>query len=464
MKKIFSLLALLIIINSSFSQTHINGTVKLDIEKGYIHCEFTLSNLPKINNYKILLNHGMNIKYFKNTKDQLISYDGYYGGEMKGEALEYYFIDNESKKSGLETNFKIEYSGAFPVYKDELNGFDFKGYIAINEKTIRATEQSKWYPVLYDVDNDKLIDSYTYEITVITSNSKSVFINGSQPKKGIKSIFESKKPVPLLLFAGEYDFRNIDENYLINVDVKEDVSKQIFENIDFIKSYYKNLLEIDFEDKIYIINHKAVKGFKKNASWGFNTYPAFGFSNLDFNNLLAENKKFKENYYKFFAHELAHNYFGNNVNSGNLSWFWLESTAEYLSLVALENYTNKKNIDEYYEYYCKSIEKKNFIPLNYITKNEQINSDYRYILGPLIFKSFEITFGKEKTIKVLTSLLELSKTETLTINSWEKSSIKNGISKKSFLSFKKTFLSSKKFKKNNIHLIRKTTANTVYKT
>lgn len=458
MKKISSLLIFLYFINISFSQSHISGTVTLDIEKGYMQCEFTLSNLPKLKNYKILLNHGMNIKYFKNNEGQLISYDGYYGGKMNGEGLEYYFVNNQNTKTNLEPIFKIEYSGAFPVYKDDLNGFDFKGYIAINEKTIRATEQSKWYPILYDVDNDKLIDNYTYEISVITTKSRSVFLNGTQPKKGISSAFSSTKPVPLFLFAGDYDFRSINGNYLINTDVTEDVSIKIFENIDSIKLYYKNLLDIDFKDKIYIINHNAVKDLK-NDDWGFNTYPAFGFSNLNFNDLLTKENKFKENRYKFFAHELAHNYFGTNVNSGNLSWFWLEGTAEYLSLVALESYTNKKNIDEYYEYYCKSIENKNFIPLDNISKKEQINSDYRYILGPLIFKSFEISFGKDKTIKTLKSLLEMSKNQTLTISTWEQSAIENGISKKSFKTFKKTFLSSKQFKKNNINLIRKTTAN-----
>lgn len=458
MKKITFFLVFIFCINASFSQSHISGTVTLDIEKGYINCDFTLSNLPELNNYKILLNHGMNIKHFKDVNDSLISYKGYSDGKTNGEGLEYYFVNNKEEKTNLKSNFKIEYSGAFPVYKNSFNKFDFKGYIAVNNKTLRATEQTKWYPILYDEGNDKLLDNYTYEITVITTKPKSSFINGTKPEKGIKNTFSSTKPVPLFLFVGDYDFINVDGNYLINTEVTKDVSKKLFNNIADIKKYYEKLFNIDFKDKIYIINHKAVKDLK-DSDWGFNTYPSFGFSNLDFNDLLTKDAKFKTHRYKFFAHEFAHNYFGSNVNSGVLSWFWLESTAEYLSLVALEDFTNSENVNGYYEYYLSAIEKKEVIPLASITESNQIYFEYRYILGPLIYKAFEISFGKKKTIETLKSLIELSKTQTLSIDSWEQSAIKSGITIESFTNFKKVFLESEKFKQNIADLIRKTITN-----
>lgn len=132
-------------------------------------------------------------------------------------------------------------------------------------------------------------------------------------------------------------------------------------------------------------------------------------------------------------------------------------------MVALEYYTNAENVDEYYEYYSQAIEKRNFIPLSIIKESRQINSDYRYTLAPLLIKAFEISFGQEKTIATLKSLLEISKMQSLTIDSWEQAAIKSGISKKSFSGFKKTFLSSKKFKQNTIDLIRKTKVNKVSK-
>jgi hypothetical protein len=60
------------------------------------------------------------------------------------------------------------------VYTDKLSFIDFKGIIAFNGKTLRAAEQSKWYPVLYDAANDRLIEAYTYSITVNINNGQTV--------------------------------------------------------------------------------------------------------------------------------------------------------------------------------------------------------------------------------------------------------------------------------------------------
>jgi len=451
--KSIPIIAFLIITSFSFSQTHIKGNVTLDIEKGYIKCEFTLTNLPKLKKYKILLNHGMNIKYFKDD-DKLIPYKGYYDGKTQGEALEYELVDKNNVQIPLPEKVIIEYSGAFPVYKDSLNLFDFKGYIAVNNKTIRATEQTKWYPVIYDIENDKLIQDYTYDITFTNLKPISFFINNNAPKKGKKVHFISTKTAPLFIFLGDYNYINSNGNYLINTNVNTKTAHKFFSNLALIKNFYTQLFGFSFTDKTYIINFKAVKNMR-NSSWAFNVYPSFGFTNLDFDTLFTSKNVFKENKYKFFAHELAHNFFGNNVNSGKLSWFWLESTAEYLSLIALENYTSISNVTGYYEYYINSIENKTFIPLNDIDNKNQISGIYRYQYGTLILKSFELSFGKEKTILVLKTILKKSKLETLTILSWRDASLENGISNSEFTSFKNTFLSDKKAKKNTIKFIRK---------
>ncbi len=43
--------------------------------------------------------------------------------------------------------------------------------------------------------------------------------------------------------------------------------------------------------------------------------------------------------------------------------------------------------------------KKSFVPLNEITEKSQLNSLYRYTLGPLLLKCFEDTFGKKQNSK-----------------------------------------------------------------
>ena len=148
---------------------------------------------------------------------------------MKGEAIEYQF---ENIGNALPPKFKISYKGAFPVYIYKYNAFDFKGVIAINEKTLRASEQTKWYPVIYDIKNDRLINSYMYKLAIKITNGNTVFVNGSPPQKGDTLNFESVRPHPLLIFAGTYDFIESNGDYILNANITEDAAERVFENID----------------------------------------------------------------------------------------------------------------------------------------------------------------------------------------------------------------------------------------
>ena len=55
MKKI---LTLFIFLNTIFlyAQPKIHGNLYIDMENGLIECDFKISDLPNLNNYKILLN------------------------------------------------------------------------------------------------------------------------------------------------------------------------------------------------------------------------------------------------------------------------------------------------------------------------------------------------------------------------------------------------------------------------
>jgi len=159
MKKILLTLIFGIFYQYNFAQPHIEGEVEIDMKLGIIKCDLTLSQLPNLEAYSILLNKGMNIKYFRDVENNLIEYSGHYDGKSKGEAIKYNLLNIGDS---LPPKFKATYVGAFPVYIDEYNSFDYKGVIAFTEKTLRATEQTKWYPVIYDAQNDRLINSYTY--------------------------------------------------------------------------------------------------------------------------------------------------------------------------------------------------------------------------------------------------------------------------------------------------------------
>jgi hypothetical protein len=435
---------------NSMAQPKLKGKVIIDMENGLFDCTFSITDLPTVKNYKILLNKGMNVKYFKDDSGNLINYAGHYEGKMRGEAIEYYLIDNNDTKIEPHSIVNIAYVGAFPVYENEYNNFDYKGIIAFNGKTLRATEQTKWYPVIYDEDNDKLLDKYIYDITITlkSKNETTIFINGSEPKKLKHGQFISKKPFQPLLFIGNYDFVNKNGDYILNAEVSKETSNKIFENIEKIKNVLSTNLETEFSDPIFLVNHLPINQRNKGSSWGFNTYPTFAFAGLDFKELINNEGQFSNDNYKFFGHEFSHNYFGTTVMSGSLKWFWCESFAEYLSYNVVENLCGKEFLKKVLLEQAGHLDNRKFIPLTKISNAEQISELYRYILGPLMLKCFEDIFGRAKTNLVLKNLLEIAKIKTLTIDSWEESSIKSGILKADFDTFKNTYIDNENFSKN----------------
>ncbi len=444
-------ITVLITSNTISAQIHISGSVEIDMNSGLIICDLNLSNIPKIKEYHILLNKGMNIKYFKNGQDELIRYNGYYDGKIRGEAIEYNFeIDSTAY---IPEGFQITYSGAFPVYKNDYNQFDDKGIIAINKRTLRATEQTKWYPVIYDSENDKLIDSYSYDLMIGIKGGNTIFINGTAPKRATDAHFVSEKPFPLLLFAGNYNFIENHGDYILNTLVTKENAEVIFENIELIKNNLSNNLGLEFTDNIYLINHTAINKRRKGSSWGFNTYPTFAFTGLDFEKLIDADGKFFDHHFRYFGHEFGHNYFGSNVMSGNLGWFWLESFAEYLSYNTAEDLSGKQFLSEVLIGQLKYLKDDNFIPLNQIENRNEIGETYRYVLAPLMLKCFEDKFGRNKMNLVIQYLLEFAKNETLTLQLWKKSAIKSGIKKEAFEEFERDFITDEKFKQNIINEI-----------
>ena len=439
--RVFLLLVLVFFTDLLYSQPHIEGTVSVHQKSGLITCDFRLSNLPPLTEYRILLNHGMNIQQFTGDSLQQLYYEGWYGGKMTGEALEYVLMKNDSDTlRPLPSSFRIKYRGAYPVYSDSLNLFDFKGLIAFNGSTVRATEQSKWYPVIYDVKNDRLVDNYTYKIKVEASDSRTVYLNGSPPSQEKNPSFSSAVPRALFLFAGDYDYVASGTNYILNASIDQATAKKIFAELDRIKSFHAKNLGITYNESIYIISHKAVKKFNPGGSWGFTIFPSFAYANLDFKTLVGADGKFTSNNLAFFAHELSHFYFGDNMISGPLQWFWLESTTEYLSLKAAEAMGDTAYYNKIVGRYQGFTRQQKFKPLSQVTAVNDIDDNYRYVYGPLIWIVFEKEFGREKTYAVLASLIRKSEKQTLTLEQLKEASVASGIGANAYDGFYRNYL------------------------
>lgn len=428
-------------------QPQLTGKVFLDLTTGLFRCRLRLDNLAQIKGYRMLLNKGMNIKYVKDSEGKLIQYEGYYSGKTHQEGLEYYFVDEDKNEiEQLPESFDIEYVGAFPVYDDGYNTFDFKGLIANNGKTLRATEQSKWYPVIYDSAMDRYYDRYAYKLDIEARNATSIFVNGAAPQKGKRNTFSSNKPVPLFLFAGKFDFISVAGNYIINSTISLDKADRLIAEIEQIKSIYVSNIGIEYTDAIYLIHHEPVDKMEEGSLWGFSVYPAFGFAGKDFDDMLSQKGELICKYLELFAHELAHNYFLTNVMSGNLFWFWLESCADYLSLDIVEKKCGREYLVKKLHRYIERVEHDEFVPLDKISASQQITETYRYYLGPLLLKCFELRFGFEKTFRILNSLLKLSEKQTLSINHWAEVCSWHGMSEKEFQDFRLDYLSNDDFK------------------
>src|SRR5947209_4259639 len=72
---------------------HVQGKVTFSVKKGTIECDLILSNMPRLNDYYLRLNSGMNIRFIKNAEQAMLPLQ--YERSMQdslssGESLAYY--------------------------------------------------------------------------------------------------------------------------------------------------------------------------------------------------------------------------------------------------------------------------------------------------------------------------------------------------------------------------------------
>ncbi|RZJ63735.1 MAG: hypothetical protein EOO45_20365 [Flavobacterium sp.] len=111
--------------------------------------------------------------------------------------------------------------------------------------------------------------------------------------------------------------------------------------------------------------------------------------------------------YSFYAHELGHYYFGSLLSpNSTLRWFFLESTAEYLSVKATAEAYGRDSTTSYIKYAGTLLKDRKIIPLFKIVKAEEIDERYRYSYGALLLLAFEQRFGEQKTYRFLQTAIK----------------------------------------------------------
>ncbi|MFO7575949.1 MAG: M1 family aminopeptidase [Bacteroidales bacterium] len=385
---------------------HLTGKIEISIQSGTFDAELMLSNLPDMDNYSIWINRGLNIEYFRDAEDKFNYYYNYeYAPEnsriSSEETIKYYFPSSDKKSRYLPNSFMVSYTGKFPVIADTLRAYqwrDWKGNMAFNGQSFRASEQSAWYPIIYDRENDIVINKYTYEITVNCDDCSALYSNGDLPVKGSRATFSSDEAVPLLLFTGNFDFSKYEDIYFINADLDQDKKETLKNLIQNTIGFYEMKLQIPYGQPVVCLGSTPIS---IRNSWLFVTYPTIAVVAPPQHNWQSyfdpETHKFSRNpVKKLIAHELCHYYIGNIfIPNSTLTWFFSEGLTDYLAILAIKQIEGEAFYREIISDYAKQVAKFEPIPLNKITMPGEIDEFYRYRYAPLLLTAIEKEVGEE---------------------------------------------------------------------
>ncbi|WP_350284408.1 hypothetical protein [uncultured Croceitalea sp.] len=408
MKQILITLVLLTLLSSTYLRSQENapfltGKVIVSISEGTFECDLTLSEIPQIEDYFIRLNSGMNLLHMrsKDPEDFLIYYRKSRNDSLStGESTAYYFRDTDKKGKFLPKTIQFKYVGKFPVVKDTIVNYarkDWKGNIAFNQNAVRSDgRQSAWYPILYDIKNDKVFERVKYNIEVTCTDCSTLYVNGNKPIKAKSHNFKSMYAQELVLFCGNYDFKKLDNTYFLNSGFNQNEVKEFGKLINSYKQYYARNLKITFDESVSFIQTTPIS---KKDGWMFVSYPtivSIGWQNGLRSILEPEYQNF---YRSFIAHELGHLYFGTlKMFNSELGDMMSEGFAEFLSLNLTRNLISEKTYRELIDKKIKNLENFNAIPFAKIKSHSEYNNRqlYVYDYAPLIFLSMESEIGEKK--------------------------------------------------------------------
>jgi len=383
---------------------HITGKLIINRKAGTIQADLKLSNLPALDTaFRIRLHHGMNIKFMEDSAGFVR-----FNSKSMGDIMDYRPYSNQRYLVSPKT-IRVSYIGAFPIYTDTMNLVDYKSIIALNGETFRATEESKWYPVVYDTKNDRELEKVSYDISVSCEDCKMIYLNGSSAKPGPSATFKSSIPRALLLFAGNYDKQEFPGSDFLNAKMQDDIAAAFDQQITGIKTFYEKKLNVPYKEKIVFLEHKAIQNYGPNQSWGFVTFPTIAVAGLPFSKTI-DPKTGKLNHfvrYSFYSHELAHYYFGTVfVPNSTLRDFFIESTAEYLAIKSAAQEYGKDSTKSTIKFKKGLLKENTIIPLSKFTDKDNMNDMYRYAYGPLLLLALEKRVGEEKIYRVLQNALK----------------------------------------------------------
>ncbi|MGB8192448.1 MAG: hypothetical protein WCF67_11040 [Chitinophagaceae bacterium] len=397
-------------INAQDTIPHVKGKVAISVKKGTIECDLILSNMPRLSDYYLRLNSGMNIRYIKNAEGLMspLQYERSLQDTLSsGESLAYYIPAYNKSGKYLPHAIQFNYVGMYPVITDTTSVVDWRGNIAFNGTTLRADGiQSAWCPILYDVKTDTRFEKVTYDLDVTCNDCEVIYVNGSQPISGTHAKVKSTTAQDLTMFAGDFRSVSINGNYFLNPDANDQQLAELEKTLHSYKGYLEKKLSIPYKGKAVYIQTTPVS---KNNSWLFASYPTIVKVGWDEGMKSFASKSEGAGFMQYMAHELAHYYFGNfRTFNSELGDMISEGFAEYLALRITRTWISDSLYSERLQ--SKAHAMRNFkpIPITEVrSKNDYMNRElYVYYYAPLIFSAIEKEIGEDKMWEWIKALLQ----------------------------------------------------------
>lgn len=384
--------------NEISAQTpHITGTVTISIEKETIECDFKYSNLPRYSSIMLFRGIGKPRIEDENGKKLSLKKSDYLFGNNQ------YLFSKRDKALGA-FSVKYNYRHNF-IFKMIAKKKDWMGNMAFTDSSLRASWSTAWYPILYDTANAIFYSEFTYDIRIECKDCKTIYLNGSLPVSNTIADFKSDTPVPLLLYAGAFDFRVNEGRLFVNSPFSPDMEKSINEYIKSVETFYEDKLQIKYSANVSIVYARPTN---KKSSWYFISFPSIVAVdiNKDFAFDSGNSNKLNQSFAECMTHEIGHYYFGSKFFPNNtLFWVFLEGFTEYMALKANQSVLSSKLYDDNIKKYIQQTKDLTFIPLPKITDKEQIDFKYRYKYIPLLLTAIEKEIGEENMWKWLNIIL-----------------------------------------------------------
>lgn len=389
---------------------HIQGKVMISVKKGTIECDLTLSNMPRLTDYYLRLNSGMNIRYIKNAETSTLPlrYERSLDDTLSsGESLAYYIPAYNQSGKYLPHAIRFNYVGMYPVVTDASSAVDWRGNIAFNGTTLRADGiQSAWCPILYDVKTDTRYEKVTYDLDVECNDCKVIYVNGSEPVTGTHAMLKSTAAQDLTMFVGDFKSVSINGNYFLNPDADDRQLTELEKMLHSYQEYLEKKLAIPYKGKAVYIQTTPVS---KNNSWLFASYPTIVKVGWEEGMKSFLNKTAGASLRQYMAHELSHYYFGTvRTFNSEIGDMISEGFAEYLALNITESFISDSLYREKLKSKVRAMRNLDPTPIAKVrSKSDYKNRElYVYYYAPLLFSAIQKEIGEDKMWQWIKALLQ----------------------------------------------------------